>query len=410
MANPALPQPDDSIGGRVALYRRLAGYTQRELADHAHLSLGAIRKVERGERLPTHGFLHSIARTLNVTVEELSGQPYRGRQRADEQVHAPIMAIRNLARAYDLLPEWRTGDRPLTEIAIDVETAAGHRAAARYSRLGEALPNLLEELTAAVHRLEGPQRRQAAKLLASAYYMAHCLAYRLGYTDLACQLDDRLRWAAELAEDPLSIALAQWSRAGEFQSSRDYGAGLRLLGRARTELEASGVSSPAAVTLLGSLRLREATLASRGGDEQATAHHLHEAQRLAEQIPEQIDRVHYHLTFGGTNVAVHDVAAQVELKKVDEAARKARKLRLPSALPRTRQGHHHIDAARAFLAAGHREEALDAIWHARQVAPQQTRYHPMAREAVRTLGTQYRRVNSDVQKLALWMESASRSS
>jgi len=225
---------DESIGARIASYRKLAGYTQREFAEHAHLSLGNVRKVERGERLPTHGFLYTTARTLAVSVEELTGQPYRGWRRADEVVHAPIAAIRSAARAFDLPPEWRPFPRPLDQIAADVETAAAHRAAARYTRLGLVLPALLEELTAAVHHGQGEQQQRAARLLSSCYYMGHCLAYRLGYTDLAGQLDDRLRWAAGLSSDPLSVALASWSRAGGFQQAREYDAGLRLLTRART--------------------------------------------------------------------------------------------------------------------------------------------------------------------------------
>jgi transcriptional regulator with XRE-family HTH domain len=396
---------DEGIGARVASFRKLAGYTQREFVEHSHLSLGGVRKVERGERLPTHGFLHTAARTLAVTAEELAGQPYRGRRRADERVHAPIAAIRTVARAFDLPPEWRAAPRPLEELAADVARAAEHRAAARYTRLGLMLPALLEELTGAVHLLGGEEHRRAAKLLASCYYMAHCLAYRLGYSDLAALLEDRQRWAAQSSGDALSVALATWSRAGGFQAAREYEAGLRLLERARAELtdEVGAAPVPAAVTMLGSLRLREVTLASRARDEQASAHHLAEAERLAAAVPDGVDRVYNHLTFGPVNTAVHEVAAQVELQHPEVAAGKARALRLPPSLPRTRRGHHHIDAARAFLAAGDPDRALASLRRARQVASQQTRYHPMAREAVRVLAGQYRRVGQDVRALAAWM-------
>jgi hypothetical protein len=278
-------------------------------------------------------------------------------------------------------------------------------AAARYARLGAALPALLEELTADVNLLEGDERRRAAKLLASCYYMAHCLAYRLGYADLAALLEDRQRWAAELSGDPLSVALATWTRAGGFQAAREYGAGLRLLETARAELmERVGVElSPAGVTLMGSLRLREVTLASRARDEQAAEHHLGEAVRLAGRVPDGTDRVHYHLTFGPVNTAVHEIAAQVELRHPEVAVAKARQLHVPGSLPRTRRGHHHLDAARAFLAAGDRDAALVALQRARRVAPQQTRYHPMAREAVRVLAGQYRKVGQEVRELAAWM-------
>ncbi|MBE1876702.1 helix-turn-helix domain-containing protein [Myceligenerans pegani] len=398
----------EAVGSRIATYRKLAGYTQREFSDHAHLSLGAIRKVEQGERLPTYGFLNTAARTLAVSVEELTGQPYRGRERADARVHAPIAAIRAIARTYDLPPEWRTAPRPLNLIARDVDQATTYRAAARYTALGEMLPALLEELTACVHQLDGKARRRAARLLASGYYMAYSLASRLGYVDLASLLEDRLQWASGMADDPLSVGLAQWTRANGFQIAKDYDAGLRLLERAYDQLQADVGDTPSgpAVTLLGSIRLRQVTQASRARDEDATLHHLAEARRLAELVPDGVDRVHYHLTFGPVNTTVHEIAAQIELKHADIAAERARTLQLPASMPRTRRGHHLIDAARAFIAVGDRDAALDALQQARTVAPQQTRYHPMAREAVRVLASHNRKVGEDVRALAAWMGSA----
>ena len=247
---------EDAVGSRIAAYRKLAGYTQREFADHTHLSLGAIRKVEQGERLPTYGFLNTVARTLAVSVEELTGQPFRRQQRADARVHAPIAAIRAAARSYDLPPEWRTTPRSLDAITRDVDQATNYRAAARYTALGELLPALLEELTTCVHHLDGEARRRSARLLASAYYMAYCLASRLGYVDLASLLEDRLQWAALLAEDPLLVGLSHWTRANGFQVAKDYRAGLRLLDRAYDQIQEEVGPNPsgAALTLLGSLR------------------------------------------------------------------------------------------------------------------------------------------------------------
>ncbi|MFB6724846.1 helix-turn-helix domain-containing protein [Kribbella sp. NPDC056345] len=398
---------DETVGSRIAAYRKLAGYTQREFADHAHLSLGAIRKVEQGERLPTYGFLNTAARTLSLTVEELTGQPYRGSERADARVHAPIAAIRGIARAYDLPPEWRPAPRPLETIARDVDQATVYRAAARYTALGELLPTLLEELTACVHQLDGKSKGHAARLLASCYYMAYTLASRLGYLDLASILEERLHWAASLAEDPLSIGLAQWTRANGFQIAKDYSTGIRLLEQSYGQLWESVGANPstAAVTLLGSIRLRQVTQASRARDENATTYYLEEARRMAERVPNGVDHVHYHLTFGVVNTAVHDIAAQIELRHVDVAAARARALHLPASMPRTRRGHHLIDAARAFIAIDDRDAALLSLQQARAVAPQQTRYHPMAREAVRVLVGHHRRAGEEVRALSAWFGS-----
>ena len=37
------------IGGKVAYYRRLRGFTQQELADRAHISASVVGRLERGK-------------------------------------------------------------------------------------------------------------------------------------------------------------------------------------------------------------------------------------------------------------------------------------------------------------------------------------------------------------------------
>jgi transcriptional regulator with XRE-family HTH domain len=399
-----VPSPTaDRIGARIASYRKLSNLTQREFADLSHLSLGGVRKVERGERLPTHGFLIAAARVLNISVQELSGQPFRGDRHEDERVHAPIAGIRAAARHYDLPGDWFTRPRPLHELARDIKEAAEHRAAAHYTLLGGVLPGLMEELTAAVHTHEDREQRYAARLLSSAYYMAHSLSYRLGYPDLTSQLEDRLRWSARLTDDPLMMALAEWTRSYSYDAAGEYHAGLRLLTAARDQLrEAVREDTPQLVTVLGSFHLRESTFSALAQDEDTTEHHIAAAGRLAEGVTTG-DRRFYHLTFGPANVGVHAVAAQVEMKRPETAVKAARRLRLPGGMARTRQGHHHVAVARAFLDLDRRDEALHSLQRARKAAPEQTRYHPMARETARALTTKYRRTTEELRTLTTWL-------
>lgn len=399
-----MPEPTDiHIGARIASRRKLAGYTQRQLAEHSHLSLGTIRKVERGERQPTPSVLAGVARVLHVTVEDLTGQPYRDLPQ-DEQVHAPIANVRAALRHWDLPADWFTQPRPLSALRDDLQAVTEHRVRGRLTRLGEALPALLEELTASVHLRTGKERRQAARLLSLAYDLAHTLTYRLGYPDLRGQVEDRLRWAAGLTGDPVLVALAEYKRVETFKSAHEYGAGLHVLEAARERLADEGRGRGAeCLTILGGMRLREVTLASRKRDMAATEHHLEEARTLLDQLPRAADQRHHSVVFGKGNLAIHEIQARLELQQVSEADKViGRNRTLPGTVPPTRVSAYHINVARVHIAADRREAALAHLQHARQAAPQVTRYKPMARDAALLLMMKYRRTTEELRALNTW--------
>lgn len=224
----------EASGQVIAMLRKAAGLTQRQLADRAHVSLSLLQKVEIGDRRASHALLAAMVRALRVPIERLSGQPYTD-SRTDERVHRDIDALRAVLRCYDLPDEVRI--RPLDELATDVETLARHRAAADYGKLAARLPGLLEELTAAAHHVDTAHVQQANALLVSAYHAAHALTYRLGYPDLAESIEHKLAYAAERTGDPLAGGLAQWARAQSFQAAGDYQHGLRLMAGARERLD-----------------------------------------------------------------------------------------------------------------------------------------------------------------------------
>ncbi|MFI6698328.1 helix-turn-helix domain-containing protein [Streptomyces sp. NPDC050509] len=399
-----MPDPTEMhIGARMAARRKLAGYTQRQLAEHAHLSLGAIRKVERGERQPTASILAGVARVLHVTVEDLTGQPYRHLPQ-DQQVHAPITEVRAALRHWDLPGDWFAPPRSLSDLRADLRTATDYRVRGQLTRLGASLPALLEELTASVHLRTGREQQQAARQLTLAYDLAHTLTYRLGYPDLRGQVEDRLRWAADLAGDPLLVALAEYKRVETFKSAHEYGAGLRVLRAAREQLADEGQGRGTEfVTILGGMRLREVTLASRQRDEAATDHHLEAARALLDQLPRAEDQRHHSVVFGQGNLAIHEIQARLELQQAAEADRVIDDHQtLPASVPPTRMSAYHINVARVHIEADRREEALKNLQEARRAAPQVTRYKPMARDAALLLTMKYRRTTEELRSLSTW--------
>lgn len=386
---------DDSTGTNIAMLRKAAGLTQGQLAQRANVSKSLLSKVEIGDRSASHALVVAVARALRIPIERVHGQPY-------DAAHLLIDELRAALRAYDLPAGGPEAPRPLEVLRAETAAVAESRRRGLYARIGERLPRLLGELTATALTAGGAERRTAFRLLVSCYYVAHGLAHRLGYHDLAESIEHKLAWAAAQAGDPLAAGLAGWTRAGSFQASGDYDHGLRLLQRTRTRLDPLLRTGPAAIVVAGSAHLRAVTLASRAGDAVAVREHLQAARRLADDLATG-DQVHYHLTFGPANIRIHAVAAHVELGQIGQAIALGEAFTPPASMPPTRTGHHYIDLARAHLAADDRPAALRALRQARRIAPEQTRYHPMVRETARVLISAHRRANRDLSQLAAWL-------
>ncbi|MGI5171711.1 helix-turn-helix domain-containing protein [Spirillospora sp. CA-253888] len=394
------PSFDGGTGTNIAVLRKAAGLTQDQLAQRANISKSLLSKVEIGDRSASHALVAAVARALHVPIERVHGQPFDAVEAS--ATHAPIDQLRAVLRTYDLPPDEHARPRPLRALGAELQAAADLRRRGHYTRLGQHLPGLLRELTAAALAATGDDRRTAFGLLVSGYYAAHGLAYRLGYGDLAESIEHKLAWAADHAEDPLAAALADWTRVNSFQAAGDYDHGLQILDRARTDLT-PGLQDggPAASVLAGSMHLRAVTLASRAGDPGAVSEHLAAAHGLADEFGD--DQVRYHLTFGPANIRIHALAAHVELGQIDKAVELGAAFAPPLSVPPTRVGHHYIDLARAYLEAGDRSATLRALQQARQAAPEQTRYHPMVRETTRVLISLHRRSNRDLTLLATWL-------
>ncbi|MGW9307242.1 helix-turn-helix domain-containing protein [Saccharomonospora azurea] len=392
---------DEHVGGTIRTLRKAAGLTQNQLARRASVSVSLLGKVECGDRAATHALLASVARALHVPVERLTGQPYADNHH-DAATHTSVDALRAVLRRIDL-PE-DAPPRPLDQIAVDVTKLAALRRDANYRSLSARLPATLDDLARAAHHVDSTALPRVQSVFVTAYYAAHMMLHRLGFPDLAEVVEHKLADAAQRASDPLADGLARWVRAQSFQSAGDYAHGLKLMDAAREQLAdvLPQDSSPAALTVYGNLHLRSITLASRAGDTDTTRAHVNEARRLVTQLGSS-DQVHYGLTFGPANLVTHETAAYVELGDAAAALQAAEKWRPSRSMPRTRKGHHYIGVARAHLMQGDREATLAALQQARGAAPQQTRLHPMVRDATAVLVSLHRRSNPELSSYAGWV-------
>lgn len=393
----------ESIGGRIAAERKLRGLTQRQLAERAHLSLAYIRDIEQGRRPVTPSALSAAAAALHVDRTDLTGQPYRTGHRSDDAVHDLIPAIRRELVAYRLPPTEDCAPPTLDELSLAVHQVSALRHRADLAALGAKLPTVLNDLRIAAHVYENTDREQVMGLLAEVYDAARQLTYKLGYSDLASLLADRYEWAAAQSGDILAVAVGDTMRAAELVGAGEWAGARRVMSDSRQSLESEIHGTPDARTLsvYGYLHLEEALATARSGNATATWDHLREAEEVAGRIGQ--DRDDYRLAFGPTNVSIWGVALAVELLDGSEAVERGRHLRFTSSTPRERIGHHFIDLARGKFMLSDSRGALASLNKARKISPQQTRYHPMARETVHALAQEERRATESLRALAVWM-------
>jgi transcriptional regulator with XRE-family HTH domain len=391
----------ETIGARVAALRKLRGYSQRGLAARAHVSYSLLTKVESGHAPASPAFVGAVARALKVDIPRITGQPYQDANQA-QRLQATIEPLRRALLTHDLPPDDAPPPRPVADLRRDVQEASDLGRQARYMRLGEILPPLLEELAIAIHDSDDPELHG---LLAEAYGGASALAHMLGYQDMRSAVLDRIEREAHLSRDPLRVARTKWSRGVSLLGVAAYRQGLRLMEQTRRDLgDDPRQMRPAAISVYGSLHLRSAILAARSGDANLSDEHLRQAEHATTFLPDPSPN-HYGMEFGPSNVALHAVSAAVELEDGAKAVERALPLyrEFPRDLPPARAGHHWIDVARAWYYYGDRSRAFDALRRARKAAPQQVQIHPIARELVQTIASAEARPSEQLRTFASWL-------
>ncbi|WP_329325821.1 helix-turn-helix transcriptional regulator [[Kitasatospora] papulosa] len=387
---------DDATGTRIKEQRRLARLTQRELADRLPYSYSLLNQVECGAKPANLDFVAAVARALHVDVTVLTGQPYVTELQQDRLAEL-VRPIREALDLYDLGIDDSIPDRPHAQLVAGADHLCAQVRATHLRNAARVLPATIAELTTAAWRTQSTELWQA---LASTYRTAHDIAVKLGYYDLSSVALDRMDWAAQRASDPCLAAIRQYMRAmGHFREGGNA-IGLRLIAAGHGVVGATEQTSEA-LAVTGQLHLGASVIAARAGDQTAVDAHIAEAEHCAEQVGDASE-IHW-LSFGPTNVDLHRMSAAVEMRHYGDALEQAGQVFLPGSLATSRRAHFLIDRARSEMETGRTEAALGSIVEARQAAPEQTRYHPGARETIKGLVHASRRAPHSLGGMAAWI-------
>lgn len=372
-------------GANIAVLRKARGMGQARLARKAGISLSLLSKIEIGDRALSQGVAASLADALGCTLDHVLGTA-----RTELANEGKIKELRGVILRFDL-----PGDPPQqsADLSAEFRDILRLRGDADLSGVLNRLPGLLSAATNRAHSLGRPE---AWSMVADVYSTVYWLAARHRWMDLADLAVTKQQLAAERA-DPLATAIAARDEAGAFLNFGDFAGGLAIVDRAVVAAESSLVGRERSFGL-GLLHLRGMTLAGRARDRHEAERHREEAWRLAEDFPADVDDHGIH--FGRENTLTHVVATAVDLEDHRDALGAVGNVSAPLSLPATRIGPLHMNVARAHLALGDRESALDSLSEAWEAAPQMARVHPHSQEVLRVLTSLHRRSNPRLTRLA----------
>ncbi|MFC5720564.1 helix-turn-helix domain-containing protein [Streptomyces gamaensis] len=387
---------DDHTGARIAHHRKLAGLTQRGLAQRIPYSYSLLHQVEAGHKNASPDLVSAVAKALHVDVTALTGQPYMTELQQDK-LAGLIRPIREALDLYDLGADPALAPRGVEQLMVAAEELCSQVRATQLNKAAAALPLVIAELTTAAHRTPSTELWRA---LASAYRTAHDITVKLGFYDLSGIALDRMDWAAQRASDPVLSAVRQYMRALVYFREGEHTIGLRLIATGLAVLH-QAPQSIESLAVAGQLHLGATVIAARAQDEDTVGKHLAHAREVAERTGEQ-GRVHW-LSFGPTNVCAHEMSANVEMHEYGRAVENAANIHLLDSWATSRRAHFYVDRGRAEMETGRHDAALASLLQARRVAPQQTRYHSGARETIKALVRARRKTPDTLDSLASWI-------
>jgi hypothetical protein len=220
-------------------------------------------------------------------------------------------------------------------------------------------------------------------IAARTYHLAASTLSKVGESDLAWIAAERAMATAERSGSPLALASAARAGTHALLSNGRFDDAMHLGHTASQWLHDNlRADDPAALSITGMLYLRTATAAARRQDRAASRELLAQAADYADRLGR--DDNHWHTMFGPTNVALHQLAAALDLGDVEWVLRHGPDLDT-SGVNTERRVAHQIDLARAYSWTARDDEALDALLTAERFSPQIVRHSAVVRETVKAL-------------------------
>ncbi|MGW5170302.1 helix-turn-helix domain-containing protein [Streptomyces nodosus] len=346
-----------------------SGMTQEQLAEAAEVSVGVVRKLERGGTASLPSLL-AIASTLGTDIAVLLGQqaPRRSMDR-DERA-----ALRTLSAAtHDAAIGIPANTEPgtVTELRAVVQHSDTAYWAGRYTELGTLLAALLPEARARYDAAGTDEREAAAGLLADVFQTAGMAANVWGSRDLAYAALTYGRQIAVQAGDDLReahlAATTAWVNLRDGRTAQGF-----ALAAARAERIEPRMSEhdPDRLSVYGQLVTNAAVAASRGGASADTAReYLSQAHAVGARLGSEYARGGHAQPYGPLYAATQAMSIAVALGNTAGALRLMDTVRLDETVPLATRARYGLDVALTHVECRRWDRAADTLEAVCTMAP-----------------------------------------
>ncbi|WNF28466.1 helix-turn-helix transcriptional regulator [Streptomyces sp. C11-1] len=343
--------------------------TQEQLAEAAAVSVGVVRKLERGGTASLPSLL-SIADALGTDIAVLLGQqaPRRSMDR-DERAALRLVSAATHDAAIGIPADVEPGTTE--ELRAVVRRADAAYWEGRYTELGTLLGRLLPEARARFDAASSVEREAAAGILIDTFQTAGMAANVLGSRDLAyAALTYGRQIAVQTGDDLRDAHLAAttaWVNLRDGRTKQGF-----LLAAAQADRIEPRMSEhdPDRLSVYGQLVTNAAVAASRGGAGADSAReYLSQAHAVAARIGEERARGSHAQPYGPMYAATQAMSIAVALGDTAGALRLMDTVRLDEAVPLATRARYGLDVALTQVECRRWDAAADTLQNVCTMAP-----------------------------------------
>ncbi|MEG8177231.1 helix-turn-helix transcriptional regulator [Nocardia terpenica] len=391
-----------TIGERIQIVRTRTGKSRAVIAGLVGRSEEWLRDVEKGRQgAPGLEMLLKLGQALGVRdLTELTGDHELLVGLSRRAGHPVVPAIREAIESIELTGSAPTVDAAELRARVDRAWRLWHTSPQPRAAAGAMLPELIRDGRRALRTLEGQERRTAAAALSGAYVLSEQVLAWVSDAPLLWLAADRAMAAAEIADDPVTLAAAAWVVGNVWRATGREEDAYLLAQDAVALLEPRLDGNREAQALWGSCHLHSAITAARLGREGDALRSVDSAMGMARSMPKAM--AHPWTLFGLPNAELTAVSVMVDMRRSGGALDAATVVD-PDSIPSIdRRARLWLELSRAYGFQRDWIAALGALKTATAVSEESMRCHPLSRSLAAELVTHGGRiVEKDARALAV---------